>query len=125
MASIEVTLTPEEDLTIFTVHGALTADEIIKYSAEQYGSNPTKLVLWDVLNGSVNNIDTQDFQKIAAAVKPYTEKRVGGKTAFVGEFDADFGMGRMYETYAAMENIPVMYRTFRDRQEALDWLLGQ
>lgn len=124
MAKIEITRVPEEDLTIFNVRGSLSAEEIIEYSKEHYMDNPTQLVMWDITNGSISEIDVEEFGKISTAVKPYTEKRAGGKTAFVGSVDADFGMGRMYESYAEVEKLPIQYRTFRNRDEAMSWLLG-
>lgn len=122
MAQIDVSIDREKDLTVFTVTGALTADEIIECALEYYEKQPTKLVLWDASFGSVHNITSGEFRRIARAMKRLTSMRAGGKTAFVGEYDVDFGMGRMYETYSEIEQLPVVYRTFRSRDEAERWL---
>ena len=122
MANIEITIEPESDLTIFTVEGDLTTNEILHYSSESYNKNPTKLVLWDASNGSVSKIAPTDFRGISKEMKQYTKKREGGKTAFVGKFDLDFSLGRLYEVYAEIENLPVTYQTFRSNEEAMRWL---
>ena len=122
MATIKAKFIEEQDLTIFTVEGDLLADEIIKYSSEYYESKPTKCVLWDATKGSVRNIKPDDFRRIAFAMKTYTHKRSGGKTALVGNFEIDFGFSRMYQAYAEIEKLPIAYQAFRNIDEALAWL---
>ena len=122
MANIEITIEQENDLTIFTVEGELTANEIIKYSSKFYDKKPTKKILWDATKGSVSKITSGEFRKIAKEMKKFTKKREGGKTALVGSFDADFGLARMYEVYAESEELPVSYGIFRDIDEAKEWL---
>lgn len=124
MADIKVDILHEFDLTVFTIEGDLTADEIITHSSEYYLDKPTKYVLWDARNGTVQNISPDTFRKIANDMREITAKREGGKTAFVGNYDddSDFGMGRIYEVFAEIENLPVSYRVFRDIEEAKKWL---
>lgn len=122
MAIITVKIVPENDLTIFTVEGDLSADEILAYSKKYYVDNPTKLVLWDATKGSVSKITADDFRKIAKKMKIQTEKREGGKTAIVGKLDIDFGSARMYGAYADMEEIKISYNVFRNVDDAIKWL---
>ncbi len=123
MADIQVRVDAENALTIFTVEGSLTADEIFHYSSEYYGRKPTRLVLWDVSRGSVGGIRYEEFQLLACRLKNCLCKREGGKTAFIGKFDLDFALGRMYEHYAEFEHLPVRYCTFRSADQAKEWLL--
>lgn len=122
MANIKVKIVQEEDLTIFTVEGDLSSDEILKYSIKYYDTKPTKLVLWDVSRGSVSKISRADFQRIASIMKGHTAKRANGKTALIGKFDVDFGIARMYEAYADIEEIQIIYKVFRNVDDALKWL---
>ena len=124
MADVKIIVEAENDLTVFTVEGELTANEIISYSSEFYDKEPTKLVLWNALKGSFKNISNKDFQRIAKQMKVYTSKRKGGKTAFVGVFDLDYGLRRMYEALAEIEQLPITYRTFRTVEEARQWLFS-
>jgi hypothetical protein len=122
MATITVKVVPENDLTVFTVEGDLSADEILEYSSEHNDKTPTKLVLWDATKGSVGKIEINDFRRIAIGMKKHTENRAGGKTALVGKFDVDFGSARMYEAFADFEEIPITYKTFRSVDDAIKWL---
>ena len=122
MANITVKVIPENYLTIFTVEGDLSSDEIVTYSSKHYVENPTKLVLWDATKGSVSKITANDFQNIAKKMKGQTKKREGGKTAIVGKFDVDFGLARMYEAYADIEEIRITYNVFHNAEDAMKWL---
>jgi len=122
MTNITVQIEDDNDLTIFTVEGNITADEVLKYASEYYEKFPTKNVIWDGTNGSVKNISANEFKQIAFSIKNKIGKRAGGKTALVGKFDVDYGSARMYEVYALAENIPVSYKAFRDIKDAVLWL---
>lgn len=122
MANITVKIIPEENLTIFSVEGDLSANEILKYSTEYYDKKPTKYVLWDATKGSVGKIESSEFSIIAINMKEHTKMRAGGKTALVGKFDIDFGYARMYEAYADLEEIPITYQVFRNADDAMKWL---
>lgn len=122
MANINVELVMKHDLTIFRVEGELSADEILKYSIKHYGSYPTKFVLWDATKGSASNIGVETFRQIAIKVKRHMDKRSGGKTALVSRSDIDFGLSRMYSTFAEFEKLPVKYGAFRNIDDAMRWL---
>jgi hypothetical protein len=124
MANIETTVDDENDLTVFTVKGELTAKEIIHHASEYYAKKPTRFVLWDVTSGTVGTISNDDFRQIAEQMKNYTSKRKGGKTAFVAKSIVDFGLGRMYGAFAEVEGLPVAYRTFRTIEEAKKWIFS-
>jgi len=122
MATIKITFVPQDDLTIFTVKGDLSSNEIMQYSSVYYQLKPTQLVLWDASEGTVENITNEDFKKLASEMRKITHNRVVGKTALLGKFDIDFGLSRMYEAYAEMENVPVTYCSFHNRDDAMSWL---
>ena len=123
MSHIHVDYKPKENITIFKVTGDLTISDILEYAEEYYLRKPTKLVLWELTKPTIHKIDTQEFKLLVKKMKKFTEHREGGKTAFVGDFDSDYGMGRMYETLASIEELPVSYRTFRNIEDAQAWLL--
>jgi hypothetical protein len=124
MADIETTIDDENNLTVFTVKGELTAKEIIHHASEYYAEKSTRFVLWDVTGGTVGAISNDDFRQIAEQMKNYTSKRKHGKTAFVVKSDLDFGLGRMYGAFAEIEDLPVAYRTFRTVEEAKKWIFS-
>ena len=99
MAKIDVSINAKDDLTVFTVTGSLSHEDIIKFSNQYYMEIPKRM-------------------------KELTVRRIGGKTAFVEDNNEDFGMGRLYESFAMSEELPVSYRVFRTIDDAKNWLFG-
>jgi hypothetical protein len=54
--------------------------------------------------------------------KPYTYSRKGGRTAIVTGSDADFGLSRMFQIYAELEDFPFQILVSRSMREAHQWL---
>lgn len=123
MASIEVKVANEKDLTVFSVEGSITADEILGSKTKYYYiKEPTRHVIWDFSNGTAEKISSHEFQVLAHQMKPLSIMRRGGKTAIVAKKDIDFGLGRMYTAYATVEKLPINYRVFRDIEDATYWI---
>ncbi len=51
MANVIVKIILENNLTVFTVEGDLSADEILNYCTEHYEKKPAKYILWDATKG--------------------------------------------------------------------------
>ena len=118
MAKIDIYPDSQNDLTVYTVHGELTAEEIIK-TIPQYS---TRLILWDAREGTLGQISTDELRKISKTAQALNNKRIEGKTAFVGKKDIDYGIGRMYEAFADLEGLPFEYSTFKSMEDAKHWL---
>ena len=108
-----------KEISEFLIEETFNAEEVVNTIKDKYRSI-SKGVLWNVTVGSISNITIDDMQQIATAVKNYASH---DKTAFLGSLDLDFGLLRMYEAYAEMENIAHMMKVFRDRDEAIKWLM--
>ena len=122
MARIETIIDSQNDLSVFTVNGALIADEIIERVEEYYTRHPTKLVLWIMGEVDLTAITSAGIERIIQIAKKHTGKRQEGKTAIVGSKDIDYGLARMYEAYTGLENLPYEYKIFKDVDEAKEWL---
>ena len=122
MAQITTTVDLEKELTTFVAKGRLSADEIIKKVEEFYTRNPTKLVLWALEEAVTSGISGEEIEKIILTAKKFSARRKEGKTAIVGPKEIDYGLGRMYQAYAGIENLPYEYRIFKELEEAKDWL---
>ena len=122
MARIETIIDSQNDLSVFTVNGSLIADEIIERVEEYYTRHPTKLVLWIMGEVDLTAITSAGIERIIQIAKKHTGKRQEGKTAIVGSKDVDYGLARMYEAYAGLENLPYEYNIFKDVDEAKEWL---
>ena len=122
MATIETIVDSQADLSVFTVNGELAADEIIERVEEYYTRHPTKLVLWIMGDVDLSAITKEGIERIIQIAKKNTGKRKEGKTAIVGSKDIEYGLARMYEAYTGFENLPYEYKTFKDVDEAKEWL---
>ena len=122
MAIIETIVDSQGDLSVFTVNGELTADEIIERVEEYYITHPTKLVLWIMGDVDLSAITREGIERIIQTAKKNTGKRKEGKTAIVGSKDIEYGLARMYEAYTGFENLPYEYKIFKDVDEAKEWL---
>ncbi len=70
----------------------------------------------------MSKITSDEFRKITKEVKNRSNKRAGGKTAFVSTKDIGFGLGRMFEILAEIEGIQFEYKNFKSITEAKEWL---
>jgi len=122
MAIIETIVDSQGDLSVFTVNGKLTADEIIERVEEYYTKHPTKLVLWIMGDVDLSAITREGIERIIQTAKKNTGKRKEGKTAIVGSKDIEYGLARMYEAYTGLENLPYEYKIFKNVDEAKEWL---
>lgn len=117
----DIVATVEENLIAFTVTGVITADEVIATAARYYVSNP-RFIVWDLTNASMANMTMHDIKRIAVTLKKYSEKRQNGRTAFVSRQNVDFGLFRMYSSFAEIENVRATFSVFRTLESAHAWL---
>ena len=122
MPPICVEIDPEQDLTVFTVQGALAIEELKRNVLKFYGGNPTELVLWDFSRGTGERIRTDDYRRLAGTVQDFSRKRPVGKSAIVCSKELDIALANMYFAFARIEGVSVEYRVFTDMAEAKAWL---
>ncbi len=120
MAEIETSIDYQLDLTVHTVSGDLTSQEILDKLEIYYQGRPTTLILWDLTNATWSGIATDELYELVRKAKKYSRK--GGKTALVFSKDIDFGIGRMLEAFAEMEAYDYEFGSFRNRKDAKEWL---
>ena len=114
----------EKELTIFTVSGQLTAEEVIAILEEFYCSGCTPHILWDLSKADLSQIKDQQIEKILVVAKKYAHMRQGGKTAIVTSRPVDFGVARMYESLSNLEEHTFAQSVFKELDQALHWLIG-
>ena len=122
MATIETSYDNKNDLAMHKIEGVFTFKEAIGKIEAIYSDNITKNTLWDFTKADISKITTSDYQEIAKAAGKYAHLRKGGRTAFVLPKDISYGLGRMFETFAEIENIPYEIRSFRGINDAREWL---
>jgi hypothetical protein len=122
VAEASIIVHPEWDLTEIILTGELTIAEIIE-ELQRINQGPgTKLALWDISEVSFSSFRGEDVAKTSAIVMSLVQERAGNKTAAVAGSDLNYGLTRMYQAYREDQFKDMPFRTFRTRQEAIDWL---
>jgi hypothetical protein len=120
---IETHIDRENDLTVYSVSGGFTAEQVGQAIEDFYAGEPTIRVLWDFTEATFENISATVPQQMAGASRQHAgERQSGGKTAMVFTTDVGYGLGRMFESMRISQESHVAYRTFRSREEAMLWL---
>lgn len=80
--------------------------------------------LADLRGATAFGLDAAAVRAVAAFVKSAGDRFRGGKVAYVAEENVVYGIGRMFEVYAA--DLGLDFHVFRDVEAARDWLgLGE
>ncbi|MGC3980364.1 MAG: hypothetical protein QM808_03805 [Steroidobacteraceae bacterium] len=100
----------------------MSVEEALAEIEDFYAGTVTKLVLWDISAATMTALDADDMSRISAAVARHAKLRAGGKSAVVAATDLTFGFSRMYQAYREMNHVTLPYKSFRTRDEAIQWL---
>ena len=125
MAQFEIVDDPSRNLRIITVRGNLTHQDVFERSVENcQGENPPLCVIWDFTEAQLTEIDSEGLREVARALKEVSVRRAGGKDAAVSTGDLEFGMVRVAEALAQIEELAFEVGSFRSREEAERWIFG-
>jgi len=122
MGTIKTSIDLDRDLTVHTVSGEVSADEIQSRIRSYYEGEVTRLLLWDFSNTEIGDFTASDVRELVELTNSYAEARRGGKTALVFSSAATFGMGRMYDLSKQVDDRLIEHASFRDLKAALEWL---
>lgn len=123
MAS-RVTVDIGAELTIVTLWGDLSSQEIIDIMNEYYEKDsPTKNLLYDARQATIEFVPTIDIERIMDHAKDLAVVRPrGSKTAMVAGKELEYGIGRMVQTFAEIRDMEVEFMVFKSLPKALEWL---
>ena len=122
MGSIETLIDHENHLSIHTVKGKVSGEEIALKIEAYHSGEPERFAIWDFSEADLTQLTTDDLRSILSVSKISAGQRKGGKTALVVPHDYTYGLGRMWEAFTEFENLPVVNRAFRSLEEAKAWL---
>jgi hypothetical protein len=120
--SISRTVESDTNTTVFRVTGEADVDRIVTEIIEFLVTAPTRLAIWDLSDASLRGMNASDLREIVRRAGPFTGSRAGGRTAIITGNDLDFGLSRMFATFADLHEIPFEICVFRDSQSARAWL---
>ena len=112
--------------TVITVKtkGDLEAEEFHKMITETEvfcREKSIRKVLVDHTSSTVQHISAEEIHGVAMLCSILNDAMEGGKLAVVLIHDIDYGLGRMWHSYA-INNLNFDSELFRNRQEAEAWL---
>ena len=123
MGEISASYDMEKNLTHVKATGTMTAEDFYRWLVTYYEGDITLLTLWDLTQADILEISTDDVKEIARRTRKVASgARQGGKSALVFNTTSHYGMGRMFETYAELANLPFEFRAFQNFDDAKDWL---
>ena len=125
MARIQTTIDQNGDTTLLVITGTVTSEDVIDGMRNFYGNICTSKLIWDFSRSDLQNAKSEQLAAVLAAAKSYAHLRSGGRTALVVPQDLGFGLARMYDSMAMLQNHPVAHGVFRNRDEAVAWLNAQ
>ena len=79
--------------------------------------------LWDFRQASMVSFDSEELLSLATYVKKHLQ-RLAKRVAYVVAEDVDFGIGRMWLTYAEIQEAKQERRLFRKIEDAEQWLMS-
>jgi|SRR5215472_15497610 len=124
MGVITRTIEQEKDLTVFTVVDDIDAKQVLSEVLAFLTGEPTHCVLWDIRAGSLTRVTPAGLRMIAERATELAHRRSGGRTAIVCSTDVDYGLSRMFQTFAELLQAPVEFTVSRDVTGAREWLYG-
>jgi hypothetical protein len=110
------------DLTIATITGTPTFDEIITAIEAFYGGQPTKKVIWNWGGCDPSQLTFTDIENLALLPSRYSDLRKGGKTALVAPGDLSFGISRAFQSLGDVKDLPFTVGVFRNLSDAVQWI---
>ena len=122
MGSITRSVESETNLTVMTVVGEADAPMVLAEILSFLLVAPTRQVLWDIRLGILTEMSPNALRMIVHRAGPFARVRDGGQTAIVCSRDVDFGLCRMFQTFAEQSKIPFEIHVSRDIDEARRWL---
>jgi len=124
MNEIIIKVNKENDLTIITASGVISAEQIINKIKIISPEDVTKYYMWDFIEADLTKLSKFDIQKIAEFVlNSFSHNRENGKTAIVVNHDYKFGLSRMYDSMLEDLGSTIKTQVFSDLSEASDWFL--
>jgi|WetSurSiteA1Bulk_404760.scaffolds.fasta_scaffold59407_2 hypothetical protein len=122
MSNIKIRVEPDKYLSTYFFAGEVTVEQIISAQAEFYSKEPMLFLLVDFTQADLSVLTSKDLRTILSGAEKNGHVRKGGKTAVVASGNLAFGMARMYEIMAEIQDLPFFVRAFRTQDEALMWL---
>jgi len=125
--AIELKIDRERNLSIYTLSGDVTVEEV-KEVVRSFGASHelTKNLLWDTRPATfLKPLEREDVEQMVTLMESYREQFMEGdqgKWAVIAETDLGFGIKRMLNSMLQMEGFPISLEPFRSFENAIKYL---
>ena len=110
------------DLTLFKAVGEMQVTDFRDCLEAYYGGEVTRFILWDLTQADLAAFKNRHIKEVAQVIAGISGARRGGRTAFVYDKAFEYGIGRMFQAYSQMEEMPFEVQAFKTIVEARAWL---
>ncbi len=122
MGTIATTTIRERDITIKSIEGSVSFQELKQWVSEFYSERVTRNTIWDFSGATIVDLRSQDIRRIFNFTRQYLPAGQRGKAALVVSSEFQFGLSTLYKTHHDLSDHNVEHRVFRRFQDALEWI---
>ena len=109
-------------ITVCTAKGRLTFPEIRAKVIDLSTGGVTPMVLCDLTQATFADLTSIEIEDIISLISHYVAGAGGGKAAVIAHSGIDYGLARIFGTFAELAGLPVKVRVFRTSEIAKQWL---
>ena len=121
MASITTTIEPTLGVTVHTVEGEVTPEQVGAKIREYNAGVVARKVLWDFRQGRVPNLSSDQLQQGVRELLGDIQDLPGRRVALVTSSKLDFGLLRVWNALQDSTQ-KLEQQVFYDLEQALAWL---
>jgi len=111
-----------EDITTFIVTGVLSYDEVMTVVEGFYTGEPTKYVLWNLIEATENQLSPEQINNVISFQPRFKRKRESGKTAIIAQDGLLWGLSRRLAIESNKLEARYTVLVFNSEHAAYRWL---
>ena len=119
---MQIDKTIKNGVTLFSVSGAVSAEDIVTKAVENLVDPKTRHTIWDFTYASSERLPTTAVKRIARSLAGHAAPNKASKVALIGAGQINIGLGKMFQAFASTANLPYEYRVFKRMDRAYAWL---
>ena len=109
MVEISARHSQDLELTLFTVNGQVSADDLIAAMKQHYGRHPTSIAIWDLSGSDLSRLDMAALVKVSDCAKRFARYRKEPRTLVVVNREQEQPLVRLYEEISGVRGSPISY----------------
>ena len=110
MAEISAQYSRALALTLFTVSGSVTADDLIAAMEGHFPAHPSRISIWDLWHADLSGLDLAELVRISDCARRFAKDQDAPQTAFVVKRAQEKPLVKLYEQVDGVRGSPTRYR---------------